>query len=1134
MVFRMQNGLVKLSDLATVVFLAGALASTAAAADKPAIDSSVSGRNSASSEGSSPTYADFVHMALMSDGPAYLAEAETTGLAYVSATGNEAVCKKLYDISTRGNEFAVREYLAEMAVAARQAIADLPNRPRRLTMPVETTYQLGDYDFERKGFPLSPLQAAQVLAPGLLSVAGGSPSASCQSAYYRLYSSLPGRKDVFRSHFFDLRSEHAGVGGAGDFLPMSPEKAKVYRDSNTDLKRPAGRPAVIVRAKLIVEPRAQGRGPLKGQIVDVTAHDAQNGQLLHRWDVPDAETPPRAQHDRLPWSNDLLASLIAPAAEPHLDHEFIDNAATRYFESHALSIKAGNAPPQSPLPIDEIRGREPREVAVLNRAQLRAALKAEPAALPIRVFFEHKLSALYNEQKGLYFNPPIENDLQEARGEAALSKLILSKRDLPIYRQLIPVKPWDMKREQVTFKQTVVSGYQLQTALELDRVVSLPAVPFSIEQAAAHKLLTSRRDIVLRWEFDVGEVRVEDPTTVVLSATMRGLSYRWANDNALITDIALDTFPTVKQLREQADAALPPGATADNVTPPPPGTRLGAEMMDLLQLRYQPQTVDDRVIERMMITRSAYEATEAAAKRAPIWGNFFRDPLKRLSAEDWAARRSEFRRWSEARAGSLPSTMTLTLPLADTPSGKAPPFERHSPLGKSSLCLEKGNSNVEKDVAAAKICAFLDAAWKQAEPILFLPGLGDQEGPRSSCGNAGAEPYCREMYNAHVAMKLSPSKVKHDVVRLDRLPAIDPSVRSAKGRLVLEIVVEPSGILTEQTWPADSYVKAVQHAQEFGRTYGLKVYAPDRHALSEPVMQLAARANSARVIDSDTGAVVAEPPLAPPPSLPLAMLEVAKPPSAPIATGRNVLGISLGMSFDEADKLIREHMKVAKVLTADRKKQLGVVSGEIIPYTSGRIYVTESGDEMIAIFDEPPSAPDSVLGLWRILRLPHGATDPAKLKATLTQRNGEPRVSEVSLPFMRTGLAFLWSDYEDPACRVITFEFQTGLWQDETGDTSWLPPGRFQPLYPNLHGSTGTHGYINLVSKKPLPPGSFCTTLLGVRYAATDGKNRGEHNGVELVTWLTDQRTYAAHYFNSRAAPPVASTADNTDVEIKH
>src|SRR5690606_3180246 len=69
------------------------------------------------------------HMALMSDTDAYLADAASTGIIYLKATGTEEQCRELYQ-AENGNEFMRREVGAQAAALLRDVITSLPSRLR--------------------------------------------------------------------------------------------------------------------------------------------------------------------------------------------------------------------------------------------------------------------------------------------------------------------------------------------------------------------------------------------------------------------------------------------------------------------------------------------------------------------------------------------------------------------------------------------------------------------------------------------------------------------------------------------------------------------------------------------------------------------------------------------------------------------------------------------------------------------------------------------------------------------------------------------------------------------------------------------------------------------------------------------
>jgi hypothetical protein len=109
--------------------------------------------------------------------------------------------------------------------------------------------------------------------------------------------------------------------------------------------------------------------------------------------------------------------------------------------------------------------------------------------------------------------------------------------------------------------------------------------------------------------------------------------------------------------------------------------------------------------------------------------------------------------------------------------------------------------------------------------------------------------------------------------------------------------------------------------------------------------------------------------------------------------GPDMAGIRLGMSFEEAEAIIRGTMQVGFVFEVERDAAQGIRG--LQPYNSGRIFVSPDVGEAIGIFDEPPAAQGIVLGAWRRV----GGLDPNLLNddvaALLAEKYGPPaRVQE--------------------------------------------------------------------------------------------------------------------------------------------
>lgn len=1051
--------------------------------------------------GAPPSKADLVHLALMSDVEAYRAEADQLGLAYVMAVSTPEQCKAL-DATNLGDEFARRDLMNRSAEQFRQVLAALEDQPRRVEIPVENIYSLGNYDFDRSGFDLALQNSTrlQIVKPAIIRLDG---------IFKRdMYCSMLAAGD-----FVNLAIEHKGAPGAG-FLPMSETDARAFRAKGAN--------SVTLRATLVVEPRDHGRGPLKGRITNLAAYDPDSDRLLHRWDnaMPAGDGGPAdagASGDHMAeWSGALVASLIAPVLEPRIDNSRLDSLMIGYLGTHANDIRNGNPPPGSPLPIEVLRGQPAAVVAAQHRDRLREALRKASPALPLTVEIRQDLPARFQEDEGLH----LDTGIAASEGQDLLSQIELSDRDLPLNDSFLPRQG---RERDNGFAASMMSSTGYATRLELDRVILSSTVPMTLDEATQRNLVgySNQADrVVARWIIEITETRA-DPDGAIISAAVRSVTYRWASDQALITEVPAAEFPTVAALRGQSDAALGVLGSGDTIQTPADGSRWGAEMTDLMQLRHAPETVRDSMIERMMLSRFQYESGIRDA--VPEWGRFFRDPDNAPTTDERRARLAEFRDWSMARAQALPARLTLHLPVRPDTTGQLAEFENGGRSDYMYRCDHPSPASQEREEYAlvqSRICAYLEAAWAIPEPLLFLQdGLSRRHSTMTLRDDCDNDPYCAAIYPARATLAIPGPEVM-DVVRVDRLPVLDAAARQRSGEQIIELLVEPQDSVTiQETFPASIWRNAVIRAHEFARTHGnTELGLPRDDAPQVPVLIMSAKAVSARLIDRQSGTVLGELPLAepaPPPDTLLAM-----PDSMTAAV--DVLGIRLGMSFDEADRLIREHMQVGKVLSADRSRQLSTASGALSAYGSGRIYASEAEDELIGIFDEPPAAPGKVLGIWRVLRLPKGSVDPLGLKATLAERYGEPdSIEKTTLPFMVEGLTWVWQDASDKRCSEIDSGDQTGMWQDETGQTGWLPAFMKTPYFPVLL----LPGNFDRISDDPATYANFCRGVLGVRFATYDKDNREQTIGDEIVTWLSDNRAYAAQLQESRKAPAPAAPA---------
>ena len=226
-------------------------------------------------------------------------------------------------------------------------------------------------------------------------------------------------------------------------------------------------------------------------------------------------------------------------------------------------------------------------------------------------------------------------------------------------------------------------------------------------------------------------------------------------------------------------------------------------------------------------------------------------------------------------------------------------------------------------------------------------------------------------------------------------------------------------------------------------------------------------------------------------------------PSGPY--GLDLVGVRLGMSFEDAEQAIRNHMKVGRVLQGRRAFDAIEKSGQIKPLDSGELFISADENDMIAILDEPPSAAGRVMAAWRRVLTPAGSVDPTKIYAGLEKKYGKPG----KFPQYPQS----WYRLTGSAC--------TGLYGETHSDLiaeTWYQDG--QPMTPPL-----AH---NLQLKAPPMPnflfdplaerskmGAQCGPFMQVYLLGP--REHGETEPDELDMTLTDIGPYLKAYAESRA-----------------
>ena len=180
-------------------------------------------------------------------------------------------------------------------------------------------------------------------------------------------------------------------------------------------------------------------------------------------------------------------------------------------------------------------------------------------------------------------------------------------------------------------------------------------------------------------------------------------------------------------------------------------------------------------------------------------------------------------------------------------------------------------------------------------------------------------------------------------------------------------------------------------------------------------------------------------------------------PSGPY--GLDLVGVRLGMSFEDAEQAVRTHMKVGRVLRGRRAFDAAEKSGQIKPLDSGELFLSADENDAIAILDEPPAAKGRVMAAWRRVLTPEGSAPQANIVIQIEKKYGKPGgfdLDPLKAPYFPVPLSWYRST-GGSAC--------TGLyngWNDRSEPISmtWYQDGR--PMTPPL-------AYILQLKAPPMP-----------------------------------------------------------------
>ncbi len=448
-----------------------------------------------------------------------------------------------------------------------------------------------------------------------------------------------------------------------------------------------------------------------------------------------------------------------------------------------------------------------------------------------------------------------------------------------------------------------------------------------------------------------------------------------------------------------------------------------AEVADLLIAKYLPDALTEAELDRMLLARWHYETDFNKRVEEPLGGRFFVEGAPKPGARERASLLARFRDWTLSRAKAMPATVTLRLSGGTSKPG---PLRLGTPVGGSPVAdvaqscqsrvasaqREHAGISSTETLTLAQACRFLEQATKLTAPEIYLGALDSQAlrsggsetnrllGPRSQCGAAtgGPDGYCAGMQQELKGELLGADIVLNDVPVIDKEIVVpdDPRLNQHQRSTKIEVDLRIVGIRRATGLPPHPAQAALERYEAFAAEHGLpSLWKARREGTPQLKLYLFdAQVVEARVVDDRSQEVVGTLELRDREGLDTDLLKVIEPglvAAAPAPYGPDIVGLRLGMSFAAADKIIRDHMPVGRMLVADRAYQTDAATGGLKPFSSGRLYVSKDGSDTIILFDESPAAPDVVMSVVRQVDLPKGRISAAEVFAQLRNKYGKEK-----------------------------------------------------------------------------------------------------------------------------------------------
>lgn len=617
-------------------------------------------------------------------------------------------------------------------------------------------------------------------------------------------------------------------------------------------------------------------------------------------------------------------------------------------------------------------------------------------------------------------------------------------------------------------------------------------------------------------------------------------------------------FPMAEETSTQS-ALQPSVRTPDKVY-------FDAETADLLVARHMPDALTDAEIRRMLLARWHFENSFGNIDDTPAWGRFFEFGQDKPDQTSINSLVDAFRKWTLARAASLPEEFHLNLPhlnLAQKGLAKFGPtlINPNIPSIYLQSCRSRirtfqiGKHGVDHQVEMIRnACNYIEQAIALPQSTLYLGRLDNlfpeprnrniasieyngmsrfgTVGPRASCQRrhpVGRDNYCLGMQKEIVSERfIGDEFVLDDVLVLDKYVSVPETVtrsenrKNADTRITFRVkdIIRSNDLIEPPFKVAATNVDKFLVEQNIRDTASINdLEKPFPPAVPMNLFQL--ELVSAEYFDQKSEEVfgaldLIENAPQPDPALltPVKRKQIA-PADAPY--GADVVGLQLGMTFDEADQIIRSHMDVGLILIADRAWSSFEAFGDIQPYSSGRLYESEDEKEVIIIFDDAPSASNIIMGLTRHVVFDKGKVKPGQIIRSLVKKYGPPDQNQNSAQY--------WGEYNSSCAPSYSTFSNKSIWRNADGsETDW---DMFKL------GKTSGVATPGRTEANEVKYGDDCSHGLMATFDATTGPD-WDH----LTFRLFDKASYRTHFIQSKImieeGVPLSDAEDaGEDIDLK-